>query len=305
MNRIAVRSICLSCLAVAAVAGAAEPTAFEGRINTVMTRGPETNGLLYMVAAEQLRIEATGTSWPHPIDLVDLKSGALTLVFPHNRSFVRLKPASDNGSGPAGGALGETRPTTTPQIPALPGVGPQFPAVPGPGIPAMTAMPPMPPGVGPQSSSLPSSQPSAPVMPPMPVPPMMGEKLELKATGQTTNLLGFACVRYELKQRGETLEIWATDKLLPYQPYVRNQPSRFGPRMLEEQWGSLLKAKKLFPLLAVLRFEAPTAPSGAAPVPPGPERFRFEVTAVKEEGITDGKLFQVPVDYQEIEPLPF
>jgi len=72
----------------------------------------------------------------------------------------------------------------------------------------------------------------------------MGPKPELKATGQTTNILGFACQQYEVKQRGETLEIWATDQLLPFQPYVRNQPHRFGPQMLEEQWPGLLTAKK-------------------------------------------------------------
>jgi hypothetical protein len=131
-------------------------------------------------------------------------------------------------------------------------------------------------------------------MPPMPPLPMM-EKLELKATGQTTNLLGFACERYELKQRGETLEVWATDQLLPYQPYLRNQPSRFGPRMIEEQWPELLTSRRLFPLRASLRYDN------------GTERFRFEVKSVKKEKITDsdGKLFQPPPNYHEIEPLPF
>jgi len=123
----------------------------------------------------------------------------------------------------------------------------------------------------------------------------MEPPLELKATGQTTNLLGYACARYELKQRGETLEIWATDKLLPFQAWQPNQRPRFGPRMIEEQWGDLVRAQKLFPLLAVLKPEH------------GPERLRFEVKSVKEEKITDpdGKLFRPPADYHEIQPLPF
>ena len=121
------------------------------------------------------------------------------------------------------------------------------------------------------------------------------EKMELKATGEKTNLLGFACEKFEIKQRGETMEIWATDRLLPFQAYVRNQPPRFGPRMIEEQWGGLLTAKRLFPLRASLRFDN------------GAERFRFEVKAITPEKISDasGKLFQPPPDYQEIEPLPF
>ena len=121
------------------------------------------------------------------------------------------------------------------------------------------------------------------------------EKPELKATGEKTNLLGYVCTRYELKQRGEVMEIWATDRLLPFQPWLANQPPRFGPRMIEEQWGELLKQQKLFPLLAILRFEN------------GPERLRFEVKAITPERIEDhdGKLFQPPPDYHEIEPLPF
>jgi hypothetical protein len=65
--------------------------------------------------------------------------------------------------------------------------------------------------------------------------------------------------------------------------------------MMEEQWGGLLKGKKLFPLLAVLTFQN------------GVERFRFQVTRVKAETIEDkdGSLSQPPPDYQEIQPLPF
>jgi hypothetical protein len=140
---------------------------------------------------------------------------------------------------------------------------------------------------------------------PMMMPPMPMEQMELKATGDTTNLLGYPCTRYELRQRGEVIEIWATDKLLPFQPYLQNQLHRFSPRLLEEQWGGLLKAKKLFPLLAVLRFDRPAAPGNNAAPAPGPERLRFEVTAIISEKIIDAALFQPPPDYQETRPLPF
>ena len=131
------------------------------------------------------------------------------------------------------------------------------------------------------------------MMPMMPVLP--GEKGEFRASGQKTNLLGFACERYELKQRGQTLEVWATEHLFPYQPYARSQPHRFGPRGLEEQWPGLLAAKKMFPLRASLHFDN------------GTERFHFEVKSVTPEKISDpeGKLFQPPSGYHEMEPLPF
>jgi hypothetical protein len=133
-------------------------------------------------------------------------------------------------------------------------------------------------------------------MPAMPMMPMPGlEQLELAATGDQTNLLGYTCARYEIKQRGEVMEIWATDKVLSYQPWLQNQPPRSGPRMMEEQWPELLKAGRLFPLLASLKFEN------------GAERLRFEVKSVTPQKAEDqdGALFQPPADYQEIQPLPF
>src|SRR5208282_868650 len=159
--------------------------------------------------------------------------------------------------------------------------------------PVMPNMPALPPGVVMQSSAGPGAS-GMPAMP-MPMMPGMMEKLELQDTGQKTNLLGFACEQFEIKQRGETMEIWATDLLFPFQPYIQNQPHRFGPRMIEEQWGDLLKAKHLFPLRASLRFDN------------GAERFRFEVQSVTPQKLTDddAKLFQPPTNYFEIQPLPF
>ena len=140
----------------------------------------------------------------------------------------------------------------------------------------VTAMPP--PGTG---------------LPGMARPPM--EKIVLTATGETTNLLGLACARYEIKRRGQTMEIWATDQVLGFQPYRESQPNRFGPQRIEEQWGDLLKAKNLFPLLAVLKFDN------------GAERWRFEVKSITPEKVADdsAELFQPPPGYIEIQPLPF
>ncbi len=134
---------------------------------------------------------------------------------------------------------------------------------------------------------------------PMTMPPMPMEKLELKPTGKKDKILGYECEQFEIKQRGETMEIWATDQLPPYQAYLRNEPHRFGPRMIEEQWPALLTAKKLFPLRASLRFDI--GPGQTA----GPERFHFEVKSIKPEKVSDEKLFQPPEGYFEIQPLPF
>ena len=255
--------------------------AFEGNISATLARGGETQTWLYTAGTNQLRIERGESDHPYAKNIVNRDTGEITLVFPHNRSFVRLKSQTGGAHAPSrvpadassADVWREARPTA-PEAGALP--------APPAGLP---------PGIGPQAQTPAAS--AFPAMPMMPPPEM--EKLELKATGDKTNLLGYACARYEIKQRGEVMEIWATDQLLPYQPWLQNQPPRFGPRMIEEQWGELVKAKKLFPLLATLQFEN------------GPERLRFEVKSVKPEKIEDqdGALFQPPPDYQEIQPLPF
>jgi hypothetical protein len=257
--------------------------AFEGRITAALTCSGQATPLLYTAGTNCLRVEVTALDRPNPVDLLDLPSGEMTLLFPNNRSFVRLKPAAENAAA------------VPPGFPAMPpGVGPQpqFPAAP--------------PSIGPTNLPGMPAPPAMPQMPAMPMmPPPMMEKMELTATGDKTNLLGFACEKYELKQRGETMEIWATDQLFPFQPYQQSQRHRFGPRMIEEQWGDLLKAKKLFPLLAVLRFELPSAPEAGGPPAAGPDRLRFEVKSIVPEKITDETLFQSPPDYQEVRPLPF
>ena len=128
----------------------------------------------------------------------------------------------------------------------------------------------------------------------MPAMPMMGI-MELQPTGLRTNLLGFACESFEIKQHGEVMEIWATDQWLPFQAYVRDQPRPAGPRVIAEQWAELLRAKKLFPLLATLKVDN------------GLEEMRFEVKSVIPQKLAeaDDQLFQPPSDYIEIRPLPF
>jgi hypothetical protein len=269
--------------------------AFEGRITATLTRGDDTQTWLYTVGTNALRLERAGTNRPHARNIVALDSGAVTLVFPHNRSFMRLKN-SGTGVSPvrfnASQTPGDQELTGETPAPLPPGRMPAATASIGPanlpGMPAPPPMPQLPAGIGPQAGGGPMS--AMPMMPMMP-----DEQMELKATKETTNLFGYACARYELRQRNEMMEIWATDKLPPFQAWMQNQRPCFGPQMIEEQWSDLLRAQKLFPLLAVLKFER------------GPERLRFEVKVIKPEKIEDkvGALFKPPSDYHELEPLPF
>ena len=291
--------------------------AFEGRIQAVTIRGSETNGWLYTVATNAIRVEVTTGNQPSPVDILDLNSGSLTLIFPQNRSFVRLAPLSETATGTTPGMPGMPAIPAMPPRPAIP----QMPArqpMPVMPMPGMTNMPALPPGIGPQPRAtagagvpvMPGGPslamrrpgmtaipgwPTAPNSPGMSMPMMPSTDTEFHATGEKTNLLGLACEHFEFKQHGATLEVWATDRLLPYQPYLQNQPHRFGHQGIEEQWPALLTNRKLFPLLVTLHRDN------------GPERFHFEVKSVTPQALTeaDTKLFQTPDGYFEIQPLPF
>src|SRR5262249_4864160 len=121
-------------------------------------------------------------------------------------------------------------------------------------------------------------------MPAITMPILPTSKPEFQVTGQKTNLLGFVCQQYQLKRQGETLEIWATDELFPYQPYVKNQPHPFGAQRIEDQWSAMLTSRKLFPLLARLHYDK------------GVESFRFEVQSVAPQKLKaeDAELFEPP-----------
>lgn len=294
-------------------------SAFEGRINVALTENGQTDTLLYTIASGHMRIEVTANSdkssagRPNPVDIFERQSGAFLLLFPHNRSFVRLKTIPEGAPAGMPGLPG------MPMAPAglPPGIGPQAGVAPGvlgtppstptgsgaampaptmPPMPTMPALPQMPgglpAGIGPQAARV-----RGPITagPPMMMAPIMDQKPELKATGQTTNILGFLCRKFELKQPGETAEIWATDQLPAFQPYLSTQPERLAAYLLKDQWPGLVSNHKLFPLLASLRFDS------------GGEHVRFEVTSVSKDKIAEPSeaLFQPPSNYREVRPLPF
>jgi hypothetical protein len=285
---------------------------FEGYIRAVGGRTGGAAGLLYTVGTNFLRVEMTDTNHPNAVDIFDLRSGQLTLVMPHNRSFMRFQPAAPGSAGLPPGIGPRTRPGRSPGGRA---VRPPVPPVVGPtnlpGMPAMPAMPAppegLPAGIGPQAqppaapeTASPPNLPAQPANAGMASPPAMpmvppGGGLALQATGQRTNLLNCACERYEIKQRAETMEIWATDQLVPFQVYLPAQPPGFGPPLIEHQWSGLLTVRKLFPLRAVLKTDN------------GVERYRFEVQSITPGKLTEREAldFQPPEGYVEIQPSPF
>ena len=275
------RSMVLAAV-IAGIAVIHPASAFEGRITATVTRGGDTHHLLYTTGTNFLRIDCVETDHPYPSDILDTSSQEMTLVFHHNRSFVQFPLSEQNTAMPPG------FPPMTPNVPQAPAA---MPASVGPtNLPGATPpMPPMPNMPAPPAGA-PGMSMGMPMMPPMPM-----ERIDLAEIGDITNILGYRCVHYKMEQRGETMDIWATDQLLPFQAYLQNQPLRRGLGRIEEQWSGLLKDKKLFPLLGSLKF------------PNGVETLHFEVTEIKPEEIKDqdGSLSHAPADYYQIQPLPF
>lgn len=301
--------------------------AFEGKIQAVTHHSGTTKGLLYTATTNAIRVEITDTNFPNAIDVMDFNSGQMTLIQPMNRTFVRFTPGAPHAPTPPPHAFhpnAEARlqppampagmgPTNAPGMPGMPmppgglppGFGPQQQSANAiaapPGAPSMPAMPMppsgLPPGIGPQAHADPAgagAMPGMANMPPMPMVPV-GGGLEVRATGETTNLFNYPCQRYEIRQNEQVMEIWATDQLLPFQPYLGMEPHPFAPPTIEEQWGRLLSAKKLFPLSAILRLDG------------GVERYRFEVQSIEPKQLTAADLrgFQPPEGYTEMQPRPF
>jgi hypothetical protein len=290
-------SVCFALISLAAFRSNATSAAFEGRIRAVGGRSGATTELSYTVTTNLLRVEMTDTNFPNPVDILDLGSGQVTVLFPINRTFVRFKPASPNSSrvppgfpGRSGALPPGIGPTNSPGMPAMPipptglplGVGPQTQVVTVPGRLATPNMP------GPSTTPGMGSRSPIPMMPP-------AGGLELQATSAKTNLLNFECQRFEIRQFGQTMEIWATEQLVPFQAYLPHQPPGFGPPMIEDQWSGLLSAKKLFPLRAVL-----TADNGV-------ERYRFEVQSITPAHLSkeEAQGFQPPEGYVQIRARSF
>ena len=309
-------------LTMVCVAGLAAQ-AFEGRIEAVQVRGDQSQQFTWTVGTNMLCVVRNGTDRPEIKNLVALDTGEVTLVFPNNRSYMRYRPANSS-QAPAGFPEMPFPPGGLP-----PGIGPQSSAsglmgakaAPGrigpsglSGVPKMAVdmkikMPEMdaglPAGIGPQASSSPglASPPDLsgmPTLPEMPAMPMGGARhslrrgeVEFTDTGETTNLLGRACTRCVIRDRRQTMEVWATDQLVPFHAWRSSIPLRnfTGRRRVEDCWGEMLRDRKLFPLLVTVKNAQGE-----------PMRFEYRVTSITSEKCEDDFLFRPPADYLEMHP---
>ncbi|OAI42681.1 hypothetical protein AYO41_00675 [Verrucomicrobia bacterium SCGC AG-212-E04] len=295
-------SIAISIIAIWSCAGfslAADENNFGGNVSATLTRaGTEATHFLFARKGNRIRIENSDKKL-EPINIVDFDATRLTILFPHNTTFVQVdltRASAPSSSPPLPPSLGSavSGPPNFPTAPNLSAVQPGAqvgPSIsPPPGFPSPPSMP-----------SIPKSQAATPViampaLPPMSaMPSMMGAPVapDFKKSDQTRKILGFDCALYTISDRGQKFEIWATNDaaLFPFRLLERDfLGRRFGPRMLEETWPELLRNQSLFPLEAILKME-----------PGGQERLSFKVDKIKVKKIEDEKLFAPPDNFLEIQ----
>ena len=105
---------CLAALVSSAIA--ADKTAFEGTVSVMVTgASTEATQLLFTRKGNQLRIEDAARNKPEPVNLVDLASGKLTIISPHNSTFAQRR-SCENAR-----ATGQTAaPSSPPPAPSRP-----------------------------------------------------------------------------------------------------------------------------------------------------------------------------------------
>jgi hypothetical protein len=308
-------------------------TRFEGTISATVTRaGSEAAHFVFTRKRNLLRAENTANRL-EPINIVDLDAKRLTIVYPHNTTFVKvdLEEASAN-SGNASRhnqwLAGIPSPPAMPPTPNKGHIGPNvsglpshpsgfrspapMPSMPGmplpnqagstaaaPGIPPIPSLPP---GVGPgPGTGHVSGMPAMPagIGPGMGggigMPPMLGMPAasELKKEDETKKIQGFDCTLYSISGRGEKMEVWAT-----------NDSSAFPFRLITRDYiGRHFGPQTLEETWPEMLRAKSLFPLEATLKmdPGGQERFSFKVDGIENKKLEDPTLFQPPNNYIEIQ----
>jgi hypothetical protein len=290
-------------------APAAEPKAFTiGEIRLTVVSGPQETELRYRLKDGRMRIDRPGEIIPAPpVNLIELASGTLTILHPHNGAWQEIpaarlrRPQSGIAGlpGPPPGIGPQQLPAITPpgqagHMPLDPDpVGPAKFAPRLPEIPRPPERPPLP-TVPPPAAGVPGP-PAIPAVPGITSPMVPGQAppMELKATAEQREIHGYPCTRYTLAipREGE-MNLWlAGPGLLP--PFHLLEADAPAPAPGRDEFAkvpALLRERDLFPLLAELNGED------------GSPLVRWEVTVITPSTGEDDSLFQVPANFQPLAP---
>ena len=252
-------------------------------------------------------------------------------------------PPAGTGARPGPAGVPGTPPAPiNPDIPATPPqpAAPQSPA----GAPAIPEMPtptlpdgsPLPNGIGPQpgagsARTVPGVNPGQPAVPgglpiglpagiptDMPMMPGQTEEMKLSAGKESKTIHGYLCQRYVMTLPGEgEMTLWLSDAadLPPFHLPLHEAPRARGRVDWLVQWPAVLRERKLFPMLAILRVapeqaakptEADT-PATKIPLKQGREIARWEITDISAKPISDqeSSLFAIPLNYHQMESPDF
>lgn len=311
----------------------AEPKPFtEGEIRLRIISGRQETELRYRLKDGQLRIDRPGEIIPAPpVNLLDLATGTLRILRPHNSTWLEvpadaLRPARpapphagptppagigpprgpgispprhrpDDLSGPPPGDSGPSKPQIGPSVPRVSPI-PEIPGhQPAPALPMD-----LPPGIGPLFGGGVGGTVRAPPIPPIPgipggVIPLPGMfhdgPLELKRTGEKRILHGYECVKYTIAipREGE-MTLWlAGPGLFPPLHFLRAEVSRPQHR---PDWDERIAA--------LLREESLFPLLAELKGEGGNELARWEVIRMEPGDVEDpdSRLFKVPDPFTEL-----
>lgn len=229
-------------------------------------------------------------------------------------------------------------PDAPPKLPEQGSITP--PVIPPPVIPppALPDGSPLPKGIGPQpAGSKTPTTPAAPQTPQtpgmpnipsgvpggglpgnMPMIPGLTKEAKLIKGKESKMIHGYKCHRYLLETpRDGVITLWLSnaEDLPPFYLPIHSTPRSQGRVEWVRQWPALLREKKLFPMLAILR-NAPATPATPTKAnkknsktaqkntPQGREIARWEITKISPKPVTDPSknLFKAPKNYYQIAP---
>jgi hypothetical protein len=265
-----------------------------------LVQGPRTTEYVYArretAETAQLLIRERGKALPPPpYNLIDLGSGAVTILYPQNSTYEVVETAVPPDS--AGSAL------PFPGMPPLPpGLGPRI--VPGAvgaasswsSTPQRDFFPEMPPlpdfgaeveaTVVSQASIFPSP-PSHPSFPALMA--FQTGREELRKTDERREILGYPCTLYEWPDRRHgVLKVWATTDLGPFHFLLRSPPKANRRTRSLSAWPARSRDLDVFPLLVILS-------KGEQEV------YRFEVTSLEEDlPAAPLEAFEIPASFHPL-----
>jgi hypothetical protein len=316
---------------------------FEGTVSATLARGETTaTQFLFTRKGNQLRVENVDKTKPEPINIVDLEAKKLTIIYPHNSTFVHVDlipplpdrahpgapalppgfptPPNMNASpNPVGEAVGF--PGTTPSSPTVTAAHPAPAISPPPGFPKPP--PPMP--EMPQMPSMPQKQmqnptgapPTGAGGPPALPGPMMPPPRGYGAPGMPPMPAMMPGGAPELKKTDKTRKIQGfdctlytiSDRMETFEIWATSDSALFPFRLLERNYHNRHFGPRMLEeeWVELLQKKSLFPLEATLRMEHGSqERLSFKVEKLEKKKIDPATAgFQPPENYYEIQPPPF